>query len=100
MPFHVTMCLTTRSDEQFVSPGGSISDGAPPPVIIHSRKGEQDPVDNSYKFTTGLYVLRGTSGYSSMEEAFQRNNKHGVLVLATPNGSMTQSAMLPFAKHL
>jgi hypothetical protein len=100
MPFHVTMCLTTRSDGQFVFPGGSISDGAPPPVIIHSRKGEQNPADISYnKFTTGLYVLRGTSGYSSMEEAFQRNNKHGVLVLATPDGSMTQSAMLPFAKH-
>jgi hypothetical protein len=100
MPFHVTICLTTRSDGQYVVPGSSIFDGAPPPAIIHSRKGdERDPAEVSSKFKTGLVDIRGTSGCSNMEEAFQQNDKHGVLVLATPNGSMTQSAMLPYAKH-
>jgi hypothetical protein len=100
MPFHVTVCLTTRSDGQYGVPGNSISDGAPPPVIIHSRKGEdRDPEDVCDRLKTCLVNIDGTSGCSKIEDAFKQNDKHGFLVLATPNGSMTQSAMLPFARH-
>jgi hypothetical protein len=90
MPFHVTVCLTTRSDGQYGVPGYSISDGAPPPVIIHSRKGDdRDPEDVGSPLKNGLVDIDG----------FQLCDKHGFLVLATPNGSMTQSTMLPYAKH-
>jgi hypothetical protein len=100
MPFHVTMCLTIRSDGQYNVQGDSIYDGAPPPIIIHSRKGEdRNPEDVCTRLKTGLVDIKGTSGCSNMDDAFQQKDKYGFLVLATPNGSMTQKAMFPYAKH-
>lgn len=122
MPFHVTICLTTRADGQYVSDGG-IKEGAPPPVIIHSKavstkakaastkakaasmKSKAGPAstkedDSPYKVPSGHLtglVLMGRC--ATIEEAYKKNNDLGFLVLSTPNGSMKQDTMLPFAKH-
>lgn len=100
MPFHVTVCLTTRSDGQYSIPGNGVIDGAPPPVIIHARKGEdRDPSKVASSLINGLIDITGSSGVRTIDEAFDKKNKHGFLVLATPNGSMTQTTMLPYATH-
>lgn len=99
MPFHVTCCLTTRSDGQYSVPGDYIYDGAPPPVIIHSRTGDADPVIVADKLVSGLIDPKSIKGCSSMATANKSLNHYGFLVLATENGSMRQSTMFPYAKH-
>ena len=56
MPFHVTVCLTTRADGQYISPVDGITEGAPPPVIIHSKKAPKDPntIVDPYKLSGNL----------------------------------------------
>jgi hypothetical protein len=117
MPFHVTVCLTTRADGLYVSDGG-IKEGAPPPVIIHSKsvstkakaastkasvkskvtssKEGDSPYKVSSGHLTGLVLMEECA---TIEEAYEKNNDFGFLVLSTPNGSMKQDTMLPFAKH-
>ena len=103
MPFHVTICLTTRADGQFVSPVGGIVEGAPPPVIIHSKAvstkaaPDADPTKLGKGHLNGLVKMEAR--FASIEEAYGKNNDHGFLVLATANGSMKQSTMLPYAQH-
>jgi hypothetical protein len=109
MPFHVTICLTTRADGQFISPGEGILEGAPPPVVIHSKPettkkalsnkkapATSDPCKLSDKHVQGLCSMKGCT---SALEAYEKNNEDGFLVMVTHNGSMKQSTMLPYAKH-
>lgn len=100
MPFHVTICLTTRADGQYVSDGG-VKEGAPPPVIIHAKPAKAttsivDPTKLGKGILPGLVLL---GGCATIEEAYQKNNDLGFLVLATPNGSMKQVTMKPYAEH-
>ena len=113
MSFHVTGCLTSRGDGKYAEPGQKILDGAPPPVIIHSKgKGKKDSKKSSKKkakqqrndvrkvsdrFVEGLAPM--FPGAQDQADAFHKNNVYGFEVYATPNGSMTQDAMLPYAEH-
>ena len=102
MPFHVTVCLTTRADGQYVSHGDGITEGALPPVIIHSKAPSTDPnaVLNPYRLIDALALgLAELKDCTSGLDAYAKNNVLGFLTLATPNGSMLQRTMLPYAKH-
>ena len=103
MPFHITVCLTTRADGQYICPAHGVKEGAPPPVVIHSKSASTnpdailDPYDVPEKLLHGLAPMR--SDLKDGKDANERNNELGFLALATPNGSMKQCTMLPFAKH-
>ena len=102
MPFHVTVCLSTRADGQYICPADEITEGAPPPVIIHSKPPSADPnaAVNPYKLTDALARgLAEMKDCTSSLDAYEKNNDLGFLALATPNGSMKQCTMLPYAKH-
>lgn len=95
MAFHVTCCLTTRADGQYISPEEGIVDGAPPPVIIHKKASEKDPTEVPSSAMEGLKIAKRKSPGLDCQD----HNYYGFLVLATPNGSMKQSTMLPYAEH-
>ena len=102
MPFHVTTCVTSRSDGQYQSPIDGVTEGAPPPVIIHSKKVSSDDVKPETvpdRLLRGVAPMGNTGEYKDATDAYKRNNVYGFLVLATPNGSMKQCTMLPYAEH-
>ena len=113
MPFHVSACITSRADGKYAEPGEKIYDGAPPPVIIHSKgKDRKDSKRSSKKkakqqrkdvrkvsdrFLEHLAPM--CEGAQDAADAFRKNNVYGFEVFATTNGSMTQDSMLPYAEH-
>ena len=102
MPFHVMVCLTTRANGQYISNG--ILDGAPPPMIIHSKKATNPKVTENPKqvpehLLRGLAPMGNDGKYIDGTDAYQNNNALGFLALATVNGSMKQVMMLPYAEH-
>jgi len=105
MPFHVTVCLTTRADGLHVCMLDGIYEGAPPPVIIHSKKPPKDPdavvqpENVPDQLLKGLAPMGNEGKYKDATDAYKNNNGLGFLALATPNGSMKQCSMLPYAVH-
>ena len=102
MPFHATACVTSRSDGQHQSPVDGVAEGAPPPVIIHSKKvssNDVKPETAPDRLLRGVAPMGNTGEHKDATDARKRNNVHGFLVLAMPNGSMKQCTMLPRAEH-
>ena len=61
---------------------------------------DPNAVLNPYKLTDALALgLAELKDCTSGLDAYAKNNVLGFLTLATPNGSMLQRTMLPYAKH-
>ena len=102
MPFHVTVCLTSRADGQYQCPRDGIEEGACPPVVIHSKAKPTNPKDTIDPYSVTDKQVQGLARPipgKSAREAYETENDLGFLALAAPNGSMTQCTMLPFAEH-
>lgn len=105
MKFHVTAAFTTRADGKYISPSEGITEGAPSPVLIHTRSAPADPkatfdpkavTENQVR---GLVPPLPDGKFEDAKEAYEKRNDHGFLVLSTPNGSMKQVTFLPYAEH-
>jgi hypothetical protein len=106
MPNHTSLAIITRADGQYMDPANDIFTGAPPPVIIHSKKeskskqpsdDEDEPTKLKENHVKHLVPFKPTN--KSFLDAYVENNENGYLVLVTPNGSMTKKAFMHFSKH-